>query len=100
MLARDLSIGGFAGATGTLSVSVQRKKRMLEAEGVVFDAKGRAAKDAMYSFGHVGEGDQIGAKRQRTSENLNRANPPSVSVGTLRESILKMLTKRGPGKSC
>ena len=106
MLAGDLTLGGFAGATGALSEGVKRKKRMLEREGVVFDEKGRAARGALHYFDR-----QKGAKRQRTSgtdaaprtkRELSTIPIPisSVSVGMLRESILNVLTKRGPEKTC
>ena len=113
MLAGDLTLGGFAGATGALSASVQLKKRMLESDGVVFDAKGRAEAHALHSFdragggsgdkgggggkGSGGKGSVKGGKRQRTS---TAGTSDEVSIGMLRESILKVLTKRGPKKTC
>ena len=106
------------------------KKHMLEEEGVKFDAYGRVSQEALYAFdeqssaplGHpenIRKGEHISQsktrkrnggdsiKRQRTAATATPSDltciehPTSkVNIPDLCESILNLLEKRGPGKSC
>ena len=43
MIASDRRLGGFSGEWGAAAPAVQRKRALLESEGVVFDADGRVS---------------------------------------------------------
>ena len=53
MVASDLRLGGFSGAWGDESAEVKKKRRLLEEEGVRFDAAGRVRDECVHHGGSV-----------------------------------------------
>ncbi len=51
MVASDLRLGGFSGAWGDESAEVKKKRRLLEEEGVRFDAVGRVRDECVHRGG-------------------------------------------------
>ncbi len=127
MVASSRRLGGFAGSWGDAAPSVRRKKKMLEAEGVLFDAAGRVEERFVEDFGGR-------TKKRKRESDTSSPPPPSSSVssklkvsaaaarskskkakptakqtkeaedcallGTLRTNILRTLRARAPGKTC
>ena len=61
MVASDLRLGGFSGAWGDESAEVKKKRRLLEEEGVRFDAVGRVRDECVHRGGEdTGRRDPTG----------------------------------------
>ena len=86
MIASDRRLGGFSGEWGAAAPAVQRKRALLESEGVVFDADGRVSAACV-----LRELPALG-KRPRTDE---APTPDEFATETLR-----ILEARGAGKTC
>ena len=80
-------MGGFSGEWGAAAPAVQRKRALLESEGVVFDADGRVSAACL-----LRELPAPGKKRPRTDE---APTPDELATETLR-----ILEARGAGKTC
>ena len=50
MVAADLNLGGFSGQWGEEQPNVQRKRKILSDEGVLFDANGKVSRASLYHF--------------------------------------------------
>ena len=53
VIAADLRIGGFSGEWGEESEKVQKKRRMLQEEGVKFDERGNILRASVHVFGQA-----------------------------------------------
>ena len=88
-------MGGFSGEWGAAAPAVQRKRALLESEGVVFDADGRVAAACV-----LRELPALG-KRPRTDEappaKRSRKAPTQNELAT---ETLHILEARGAGKTC
>ena len=88
-------MGGFSGEWGAAAPAVQRKRALLESEGVVFDADGRVSAECV-----VRELPAPG-KRSRTDEappaKRSRQAPSQAEIAT---ETLRILEARGAGKTC
>ena len=93
MIASDRRLGGFSGEWGAAAPAVQRKRALLESEGVVFDADGRGSAACV-----LHELPAPGKKRPRTDE----APPPAKRSrqAELATETLRILESRGAGKTC
>ena len=124
MVASDRSIGGFGHTWGEDSPKVQRKRRLLEGEGVVFEENGKIHKD--YFVGVSSEtatstttksNTKVSKKRKvedatvkTTSTNTAAKkkekskskyfNTASETETILKKEILDLLQKRQVGKTC
>ena len=87
MIASDRRLGGFSGEWGAAAPAVQRKRALLESEGVVFDADGRVSAACV-----LRELPAPGTKRPRTDE---APTPDEFATETLR-----ILEAREAGKTC
>ncbi|GIL58171.1 hypothetical protein Vafri_13019 [Volvox africanus] len=72
VVAADLSIGGFSGAWGMAEPKVQRKKRLLEDEGVKFDGSAVrgdefviGAEELLDRFAQAGAAEKVVAMKER-----------------------------------
>ena len=96
MIASDRRLGGFSGEWGAAAPAVQRKRALLESEGVVFDADGRVSADCV-----LRELPAPGKKRPRTDEappaKRSRSAPSQAEIAT---ETLRILEARGAGKTC
>ena len=123
-MASDRSIGGFGHTWGADSRKVQRKRRLLEEEGVVFEEDGKihphcfvnevsvvASASASVSVSATTSKSSSAAKRSRkrkggdddstTNESTNKIyfnGTISISETSLKQEILNLLGKRQPGK--
>ena len=95
MIESDRRLGGFSGEWGAAAPAVQRKRALLESEGVVFDADGRVAAACV-----LRELPAPG-KRSRADE----AAPPAkrsrqATQAELATETLRILEARDAGKTC
>ena len=96
MIASDRRLGGFSGEWGAAAPAVQRKRALLESEGVVFDADGRVSAACILrelpAPGKRSRADDAPppAKRSRTAPTQNE----------LATETLRILEARGAGKTC
>ena len=97
MIASDRRLGGFSGEWGAAAPAVQRKRALLESEGVVFDADGRvSAACVLLELPAPG-------KRSRADEaapppaKQSRKAPTRTELAT---ETLRILESRGAGKTC
>jgi len=124
-VASDRSIGGFGHTWGADSQKVQRKRRLLEEEGVVFEEDGKIHPRCFVNEVSVVASVSVpvsatttkgssAAKRSRkrkggdddstTNESTNKiyfnGTISIVSETSLKQEILNILGKRQPGKTC
>ena len=89
-------MGGFSGEWGAAAPAVQRKRALLESEGVVFDAAGRVSAACV-----LRELPAPGKKRPGTDEappaKRSRTAPTQVELAT---ETLRILEARDAGKTC
>ena len=96
MIASDRRLGGFSGEWGAAAPAVQRKRALLESEGVVFDADGRVSAACVIrelpAPGKRSRADEAAppAKRSRTAPNQ----------AELAAETLRILEARDAGKTC
>ena len=64
MVAADLKLGGFNGTWGA-GAAIDRKRALLEKEGVVFDKTGRIVPGAVHEFSSADKQPQQERKRAR-----------------------------------
>ena len=89
-------MGGFSGEWGAAAPAVQRKRALLESEGVVFDADGRVSAACVIrelpAPGKRSRADEAAppAKRSRTAPNQ----------AELAAETLRILEARDAGKTC
>jgi len=122
VVASDRSIGGFAHSWGEDQPKVQKKRRLLEEEGIIFEIEGKynkIRKDFFVESASVSNsvtkpkgaasGKGKGSKRQEMDEPpLNQPATKktkskyfdTVSEETLKQEILNLLQKRQVGKTC
>ena len=90
-------MGGFSGEWGAAAPAVQRKRALLESEGVVFDADGRVLTDCVLcelpALGKRSRADDKAAPPAKRS----RQAPTEAELAT---EILQILEARGAGKTC
>ena len=110
-MASDRSLGGFCHSWGEDQPKVQKKKQMLEKEGIEFESGGKKImiKHFIEKKGTNARKVDIKAAKQ-ASKNASRANSNSMSIITtavdnvteevLKQEILQLLQKRAPGKTC
>ena len=89
-------MGGFSGEWGAAAPAVQRKRALLESEGVFFDADGRVSAACI-----LRELPAPGKKRSRTDApppaKRTRKAPTQAELAT---ETLRILESRDPGKTC
>ena len=91
MIASDRRLGGFSGEWGAAAPAVQRKRALLESEGVVFDADGRvSAAGLLRELPSTDDEAAPPAKRSRKA-------PTEAELAT---ETLRILETRGAGKTC
>ena len=96
MIASDRRLGGFSGEWGAAAPAVQRKRALLESEGVVFDADGRVSAACVLrelpAPGKRSRADEAAppAKRSRTAPNQ----------AELATETMRILASRDAGKTC
>ena len=96
MIASDRRLGGFSGEWGAAAPAVQRKRALLESEGVVFDADGRVSAACLLrelpAPGKRSRADEAAppAKRSRTAPNQ----------AELATETMRILASRDAGKTC
>ena len=89
-------MGGFSGEWGAAAPAVQRKRALLESEGVVFDADGRVSAACLLrelpAPGKRSRADEAAppAKRSRTAPNQ----------AELATETMRILASRDAGKTC
>ena len=96
MIASDRRLGGFSGEWGAAAPAVQRKRALLESEGVVFDADGRVSAACVLR-------ELAPGKRSRADDEA----PPSLkrsrqapTQAELATETLRILQPRDAGKTC
>jgi len=125
VVASDRSIGGFGHTWGD-GPKIQKKKRMLQEEGVVFEEEGKISKirkdffvESAWSASASpsnstakpkGKADIKGSKKRKpeemtlkhaaTANTKSKYFATSVSEETLKHEILSLLQKRDEGKTC
>ena len=128
-MASDRSIGGFGHTWGADSQKVQRKRRLLEEEGVVFEEDGKihphcfvnevsvvasasvsasvsatttkSSSAAKRSKKRKGGDDDSTTNNESTNKTYNYFNGTiSITETSLKQEILNILGKRQPGKTC
>ena len=89
-------MGGFSGEWGAAAPAVQRKRALLESEGVVFDADGRVSADCVLrelpAPGKRSRADEAAAPAKRS-----RTAPTEAELAT---ETIGILEARGAGKTC
>ena len=114
MVASDRSIGGFCHSWGEDQPQVQKKKRMLEEEGIKFESDGMKIKNEHFVTNNNDEETKVCAKKGKvkatkatkpSSTNNNNASKltPTAAVDEiemLKQEILLLLNKRALGKTC
>jgi len=115
VVASDRSIGGFCHSWGEDQPKVQKKKRMLEEEGIKFESDGMKIMNEHF----INEGGtQVCTKKKKkgktkatkqssTTTNNNTASKQTATAAVdeiteemLKKEILQLLRKRAPGKTC
>ncbi len=114
VVASDRSIGGFCHSWGEDQPKVQKKKRMLEDEGIQFEADGMKILDKHF-INEEGTKDctkKRKAKTKVTKQPSNTTNNKTsskvlatsasdeITEEMLKKEILQLLNKRAPGKTC
>ena len=98
MIASDRRLGGFSGEWGAAAPAVQRKRALLESEGVVFDADGRvSAACLLRELPAPGKRSRADDKAAPPSAKRSRTAPSQTELA--RETI-RILEARGAGKTC
>lgn len=119
-VASDRSIGGFGHTWGEDQPKVQRKRRLLEGEGILFDdEEGKTSKirheffvqsssqPATKSDAEVKSGKST--KKRKSNESSSKGSPTktkskyftnTISEDKLKQEILNLLEKRQAGKTC
>ena len=85
-------MGGFSGEWGAAAPAVQRKRALLESEGVVFDADGRVSAACVLRELPSREDDEAPPPAKRS-----RKAPTEAELAT---ETLRILASRGAGKTC
>ena len=89
-------MGGFSGEWGAAAPAVQRKRALLESEGVVFDADGRVSAACVLrelpAPGKRSRADDAPPPAKRS-----RKAPTQAELAT---ETLRILQARGAGKTC
>ena len=93
MVASDRSIGGFGHTWGEDSPKVQRKRRLLEGEGVVFDEKGKILKHCF-----VGVSSET-TTSSTTKSDGNESNKRKVIDATVKSTTTDTTAKKKKCKS-
>ena len=96
MIASDRRLGGFSGEWGAAAPAVQRKRALLESEGVVFDADDRVSAACVLrelpALGKRSRADDAPPPAKRS-----RKAPTQAELAT---ETLRILQARGAGKTC
>lgn len=110
MVASDGTLGGFSHKWGEDQPEVQRKRRLLEAEGIEFDdIEGKSSKIKAEFFVESASKPspaKASAKKQKTeaspafTKTKSKYFNPILCEGKLKQEILNLLQKRQPGKTC
>ena len=109
MVASDGTLGGFSHKWGEDQPEVQRKRRLLEAEGIEFDdVEGKSSKiktEFLVESASKPSPAKASAKKQNTEASLASTKTRSkyfntISEDELKQEILNLLQKRQPGKTC
>ena len=89
-------MGGFSGEWGAAAPAVQRKRALLESEGVVFDADGRVSAECLLrelpAPGKRSRADEAAPLAKRS-----RKAPTQAELAT---ETLRILQTRDAGKTC
>ena len=97
MIASDRRLGGFSGEWGAAAPAVQRKRALLESEGVVFDADGRVSAACLIrELPAPGKHSRADDEAPPSSKRSRKA-PTQAELAT---EILQILRSRGAGKTC
>ena len=97
MIASDRRLGGFSGEWGAAAPAVQRKRALLESEGVVFDADGRVSAACIRELPAPGKRSRADDKAAPPSAKRSRKAPTQAELAT---ETLRILASRGAGKTC
>ena len=89
-------MGGFSGEWGAAAPAVQRKRALLESEGVVFDADGRVSAACVLRE-LPAPGKRSRAEDAPPSSKRSRSAPSQAELAT---ETLRILEARGAGKTC
>ena len=97
MIASDRRLGGFSGEWGAAAPAVQRKRALLESEGVVFDADGRvSAACVLRELPAPGKRSRADDKAPPSAKR-SRTAPSQAEIAT---ETLRILKSRDAGKTC
>lgn len=116
VVASDLTLGGFCHSWGEDQPKVQKKKRMLEDEGIRFQPDGKKILK-QYFVGNEKEESKVRFAKQRKEEKAINQQPATPSTFNnsvsktstivdeiteemLKKEILDLLNKRALGKTC
>ena len=98
MIASDRRLGGFSGEWGAAAPAVQRKRALLESEGVVFDADGRVSAACLIrELPAPGKRSRADDKAAPPSAKRSRKAPTQNELAT---ETLHILEASGAGKTC
>jgi len=97
VIASDRRLGGFSGEWGAAAPAVQRKRALLESEGVVFDADGRVSAACIRELPALGKRSRADDKAAPPSAKRSRKAPTQAELAT---ATLRILASRGAGKTC
>jgi hypothetical protein len=98
VIASDRRLGGFSGEWGAAAPAVQRKRALLESEGVVFDADGRvSAACVIRELPAPGKRSRADDKAAPPSAKRSRQAPTQAELAT---ETLRILEAREAGKTC
>ena len=96
MIASDRRLGGFSGEWGAAAPAVQRKRALLESEGVVFDADGRVSAACVLRE-LPAPGKRLRADEAAPPAKRSRQAPTRTELAT---ETLRILETSGAGKTC
>lgn len=116
MVASDLTLGGFCHSWGEDQPKVQKKKRMLEDEGIRFEPDGKKILKQHF-VGHEKEESKVRFAKKKKEEKAMNQQPATSSTFNnnmsktsatfdeiteemLKKEILDLLNKRALGKTC